>query len=107
MMKVNVHLAENILPPLATMTSISEIDRIIPRKMHRRGAVRARKRITLVILNEDMEHIIRITKSQDNSNALIDGVSGRIKHKIKKTREWIAWCGIRNFMCFNFRKDVS
>ena len=52
--------------------------------MHRQGAVRAGKRITLVILNEDKDHIIRITKSLDNSGALIDGVSERVKHRIKK-----------------------
>ena len=38
------------------------------------GVVRAGKGITLVISNEDMSDIIRITKSLENPGALIDNV---------------------------------
>ena len=52
--------------------------------MHERGLVREGKRITLVIANEDLDEIIRIMKSIENSDVLIDGVSKTVKNKIKK-----------------------
>ena len=42
------------------------------------------KETTLVISNEDMDDIIRMIKLQENSGALIDGVSETVKHEIKK-----------------------
>ena len=51
--------------PLATMSSASVIDGAIQRKISGRGG-RARKGITLVILNEDVGDI-RIIKSMENS----------------------------------------
>ena len=44
----------------------------------------AGKRTTLVILNEDIDDIIRIKKSLENSSVLLDGVSQTVEHKIKK-----------------------
>ena len=43
------------------------------------GVVRAGQEITLVIMNEDMDDIIRIIKSLENSEVLIDGVSETCK----------------------------
>ena len=37
-----------------------------------RGVVRAGKRITKVISNKDMDHIIKIIKPLENSGVLID-----------------------------------
>ena len=54
--------------------------------MRGRVVARAGKRMALVILNEDMDDIIRIIKSLENSGILIDGVSQTVKHEIKKTR---------------------
>ena len=51
------------MAPLATMSSVSSIDGAIETKMHGRGVARAGIEITLVILNEDMDDIIRIIKS--------------------------------------------
>ena len=45
--------------------------------------MRAGKRFTLFILNEDM-NIIKITKSLEDSGVLIDGVTVTVKHGIKK-----------------------
>ena len=53
------------------MASASAINSAIPRNMPGRGVVRAEKRITLVILNEDMDDIIRIMKPLENSGILI------------------------------------
>ena len=82
LMKVGVPSAKNFLAPLATMVSASAIDGTIQREMRGRGAivtgkagaVKAGKGITLVIVNEDMDDIIRIIKSLENSGVLIDRV---------------------------------
>ena len=56
LMKVAVLLAKNILASLPTMASASAIDGAIQRKMRGKGVLG----ITLVILNESMDDIIRI-----------------------------------------------
>ena len=55
-------------------------------------SLRSRKRITAFISNEDMNDIIKIIKSLEDSNVLIDGIIETVKHKIKKTRRWISSC---------------
>ena len=45
------------------------------------------KRFTLIILNEDMNDIIKIMKSLENSGALIDRVTETVNHGIKKKQE--------------------
>ena len=54
------------------------------RKISGKGAVRAGKGFTWFILNEDMNDIIKIIKSLEDSVVLIDGVTETVKHKIKK-----------------------
>ena len=49
-----------------------------------KGAVRARKRFTLFISNEDVNDIIETIKWFEDSDALIDGVTEIVKYKIKK-----------------------
>ena len=49
-----------------------------------KGAVRAGKRLTLFILIEDMDDIINIVKSLEDSGLLIDGIIEAVKHEIKK-----------------------
>ena len=49
--------------PLETMAVVS----VVQRQMHGRGVLRPRKGITLVVLNEDMDDIIRIIKSLEPS----------------------------------------
>ena len=53
-------------------------------QMRGRGVVRAGKGTTLVILNEDMDDIIRIKKWLENSGVLIDGVNETVKQKTKR-----------------------
>ena len=92
LMKVAVPSAENVLTPLATMASASAIYGAVKRKMRMQeaiftngaGIVRAGKGITKDIWNQDMDDLIRIIKSLENSGILIDEVSERVKHKIKK-----------------------
>ena len=46
-----------------------------------KGAVRAGKRFTLFISNEDMNDIIKIIKSLEDSGVLLDGVTETVKHE--------------------------
>ena len=54
------------------------------KKLHGRGVAQRGKGITLVILDEGMVNIIKFLKSLENSSILIDGISGTVKHEIKK-----------------------
>ena len=53
------------------------------RKMHAGGSVRAGKVFTLFISNEDMDDIIRMIKSLENSDVSMNGITATVKHKIK------------------------
>ena len=53
------------------------------RKTSGKGAVRAGKRFTLFISNEDINDIIKIIKSLEDSNVLFDGITETVKHEIK------------------------
>ena len=83
-MKVAVPLPKNVLTSIATIAFTSAIDGAIRIKMRGKGVVRTRKGILLVILNEDMNDIIGIIKSSENSGILIDRVSETVKHEIKR-----------------------
>ena len=52
--------------------------------MRRKGAVRAGEGVTLAILNEDMNDIIRIIKLLENLGVLTDGVRETVKLDIEK-----------------------
>ena len=45
--------------------------------------MRAGKGFTSFILNEDMNDIIKIIKSLENSNSLIHGIPETVKHEMK------------------------
>ena len=47
----------------------------------------AGKAITLLISNEDVNDIIKIIKSSEDSGVLIDEVTEKVKHEIKKQEE--------------------
>ena len=67
------------------MASTSAIDGAIQKKkkMRERGIVRGEKAMTLVISNENTDNIIKIIKSLENSDILIDGVSETLIYEIK------------------------
>ena len=52
--------------------------------MFGRGVVKAGKGTALVISNKQLHDIIRIIKSLENSDALIDGISKIIKNEIER-----------------------
>ena len=56
------------------------------RKISGRGALRAEKGFTLFISNEDMNDIIKVIESLEDSGVLIDGVTETVKHEIKNKK---------------------
>ena len=67
-------LARENLPGLVINLTSSAINKF-DRKISGKGAVRAGKRFTLLISNEDMKNIIETIKSLEDSGVLIDGVT--------------------------------
>ena len=57
---------------------------IVWKKNKRRRRCQSRKRIYFIILNKNMNDIIKITKSLEDSNVLIYGIAKIVKHEIKK-----------------------
>ena len=80
-----------MLVPLASMASASAIDGPIQRKMRWRGMIRtnragfarAQEGITFLIMNEDMDDIIRIIKSLKKLAVLNFGNSETVQNDIK------------------------
>ena len=54
------------------------------KKISEKGVVRAEKGFTLFISNEDMNDIIKVITSLEDSRVLIDGVTETVKVEIKK-----------------------
>ena len=80
LMKVAVPLAENVLPPLGISAATSAIDGSIKKKMLGSGTT------TLIISNDEMNDILKIVKSLENSGLLLKGVSETIQHEAKEQR---------------------
>ena len=57
------------------------------RKISGKVAVRTGKGFILFILNEDMNDVIKIIKSPEESNVLIYGITETVKHEIKKQED--------------------
>ena len=74
-MKVAMPLAENVLAPLGCF-----ILRLLKKKMLGSGAT------TLIISNDEMDDILKIVKSLENSRVLLKGVSETIQHEAKEQR---------------------
>ena len=73
-------LAKDFLSKLATKAFSSVLGKF-ERKITRKWPVRAGKVFTLLISNEDMDDIIKIVKSLENSCLLIDGATEPVKMK--------------------------
>ena len=54
------------------------------RKISGRGAIRAEKRLTLFISNEDTDDIMKMVEPLENLGLLTDSVTVTVKHEIKK-----------------------
>ena len=78
LMKVAMPLAKNVLAPLGLSAAMSAIDGNIKKKMLGSGAT------TLIISNDEMDDILKIVKSLENSGLLLKGVSETIQHEAKE-----------------------
>ena len=79
LMKVAMPLAKNVLAPLGVSAAMSAIDGSIKKKMLGSGT-------TLIISNDEMNDILKIDKSLENSGLLLKGVSETIQHEAKEQR---------------------
>ena len=80
LMKVAMPLAKNVLARLGLTAAMSAIDGSIKRKMLGSGTT------TLIISNDEMDGILKIVKSLENSGVLLKGVSETIQHEAKEQR---------------------
>ena len=79
-MKVAMPLAKNVLAPLGLSAAMSAIDGSIKKKMLGLGTT------TLIISNDEMDDILKIVKSLENSGVLLKRVSETIQHEAKEQR---------------------
>ena len=70
-------LAKSVLIPLGLTAAASATDAAIHKKMFRSGFT------TLIISNEEMNEIMKVINSLEESGLLIKGVSETIKNKVK------------------------
>ena len=70
-MKVALSLAKNVLAPLGLTAAMTAIDGSIQKKIH--GS-----RVQLIIEQEDMNDIMKIIETLENSGVLLKGVSKTI-----------------------------
>ena len=80
LMKVAMPLAKNVLAPLGLSAAMSAIDGSIKKKMLGSGTT------TLIISNDEMDDVLKIVKSLEDSNVLLKGVSQTIQHEAKEQR---------------------
>ena len=80
LMKVAMPLAKNVLTPLGLFAAMSAFDGSIKKKMLGSGAT------TLIISNDEMNDILKIVKSLENSGVLLKGVSETIQHEAKEQK---------------------
>ena len=79
-MKVAMPLAKTVLAPLGISAAMSAIDGNIKKKMLGSGMA------TLIISNDEMNDILKIVKSLENSGVLLKGVSETVQHEAKEQR---------------------
>ena len=80
LMKIAMPLAKNVLAPLGISAAMSAIDGSIKKKMFGSGAT------SLIISNDEMNDVLKIVKSLENSDLLLKGVSETIQHEAKEQR---------------------
>ena len=80
LMKVGVPLAKNVLAPLGISAAMSAIDGSIKKKILGSGMT------TLIISNDEMDDILKIVKSLEDSGLLLKRVSETIQHEAKEQR---------------------
>ena len=85
LMKVAMPLAKNVLAPLGLTAAMSAIDGSIQKKIHGSGATKDAG-IKLIIEQEVMNDIIKITEALENSGILLKGVTKTTENETKEQR---------------------
>ena len=80
LMKVAIPLAKNVLAPLGITAAASALDAGIQKKIHGSGTT------TLIISNEEMNDIMKIIQSLEDSNILLKGVTKTIEKETKEQK---------------------
>ena len=80
LMKVAIPLAKNVLAPLGITAAASAIDAGIQKEIHGSGTT------TLIISNEEMNDIMKIVQTLEDSNILLKGVTKTIKNDKKEQK---------------------
>ena len=82
LMTVAIPLAKNVLAPLGLTAAMSTIDGSIQKKIHGSGATKGAG-VKLIMEQEDMNDIMKIIKTLENSGILLKEVSKTIKNETK------------------------
>ena len=85
LMKVAMPSAKNVLAPLGLAAAMSAIDGSIQKKIHGSG-------VKLIIEREDMNDIMKIIETLENSGILLKGVSKTMEMKLKNREEDFSVC---------------
>ena len=80
LMKVVIPLVKNVLAPLGVTTVMSVIDGSIQKKI--RGSLTK----TLIISNKDMDYVMKIIKTLEDSSILLKGVTDTIENETKEQK---------------------
>ena len=72
--------AKSVLVPLGLWAGMSEADAAIQKKIYRSGTT------ALIISNKEMEDIIKMIKSIEESGLQMKGISERIENEAKKNK---------------------
>ena len=78
---IAIPLARDNLPGLVSYLTSNVINKF-ERKISGKGAVRAGKGFTLFISDKDMNDILKLIKSLEDSGILTDGGTETVKHEI-------------------------
>ena len=81
-------LTKSVLIPLGLKAAASALDAAIHKKMFESGCPSdlTSRTVTLIVSNEEMNIIMKIVKSLEESGLVIKGVSETIQNEAKKTK---------------------
>ena len=90
-MKVAVPIPKKVLETLRLTAAMSAVNTGIQKKIHGSGTT------TLIILNEEINDIIKIVQALEDSNILLKGVTKAIKNGTKEQKGGFFIYAIRHF----------
>ena len=84
LLKSGLTLLKSVIKPLGMLgltAAGSATDAAINKKIHGYG-----NHTTLIISNDDMQHLLKIVKSLEDSGLLLDGVTETVKNEVKEQK---------------------